>query len=93
MSNEHAAQKEALHSIWRDLAEKRIEHGVDWPGIARSLFRDLDQAAVAAQRRDKELADYLREMDRAGGGVYTADFREGFRHALAMLAAYEEDAR
>jgi hypothetical protein len=39
---------------------------------------------------DREaLAEYLASMDRAGGGIYTADFRDGFRHALAMLAAQE----
>lgn len=41
--------------------------------------------------RDKGLADYLAQMDAAGGGIYTADFRDGFRHALAMLAAFESD--
>jgi hypothetical protein len=43
------------------------------------------------QERDKGLQDYLVSMDRAGGGIYTSDFRDGFRHALAMLAAYELD--
>lgn len=42
-------------------------------------------------RRDKALAAYLDSMDKAGGGVYTADFRSGFRHALDMVAAYEKD--
>lgn len=42
--------------------------------------------------RDEALAGYLAAMDQAGGGVYTEDFREGFRHALAMLAAYETPA-
>lgn len=37
-------QKAALRSIWRDLAEKRIEDGVDWPRIARALFADLDRS-------------------------------------------------
>lgn len=38
------------------------------------------------------LADYLAKMDQAGGGIYTSDFRDGFRHALAMLAAYESES-
>jgi hypothetical protein len=42
--------------------------------------------------RDRSLVEYLDAMDEAGGGIYTADFRDGFRHALAMLAAFETDA-
>jgi hypothetical protein len=41
---------------------------------------------VMTERDD--LAKYLAQMDRAGGGIYTADFRAGFRHALDMLTAY-----
>jgi hypothetical protein len=37
---------------------------------------------------DREALDeYLDSMDKSGGGIYTADFRDGFRHALAMLTA------
>lgn len=39
--------------------------------------------------RDKELAEYLAQMDHAGGGIYTRDFCDGFRHALAMVTAFE----
>lgn len=35
-------QKAALRALWRELAEKRIESGTDWPAIARTLFRDID---------------------------------------------------
>lgn len=35
--------KDALHAIWREAAEKRIEHGIDWPRVVLALFRDLDQ--------------------------------------------------
>jgi hypothetical protein len=54
-------QKNALRSIWRDLADKRIEHGVDWPSIVRTLFRDLDEAAererAAAEKALRDAAD------------------------------------
>lgn len=39
-----------LRALWRKLADKGIEMGTDWPGIARVLFRDLDDAA-------REIAD------------------------------------
>src|SRR5690348_11418552 len=52
-------------------------------------FEQAQPEDVVKAERDKELADYLAAMDRAGGGIYTPDFRDGFRHALAMLAAYE----
>lgn len=45
--------------------------------------------AVGSVRRDRELADYLAQMESAGGSIYTADFLAGFHHALAMVAAYE----
>lgn len=34
----------ALRALWRGLAERDIEHGADWPYIARTLFSDLDEA-------------------------------------------------
>jgi len=34
----------ARRALWRDLAEKGIEAGVDWPRVVRTLFRDLDDA-------------------------------------------------
>lgn len=40
-----------------------------------------------------EVDDYLAQMDRAGGGIYTTDFRDGFRHALAMLDAANQSAQ
>lgn len=51
---------------------------------------------IAAQhaeksQRDQQLADYLAAMDEAGGAIYAADFCDGFRHALAMVAAYESN--
>lgn len=36
----------------------------------------------------QQLGDYLTSMDQAGGGVYTPDFRNGFRHALEMFDAH-----
>lgn len=50
-----------------------------------------EQQASETAARDESLARYLDKMDRAGGAIYTADFRDGFRHALAMVAAYESD--
>lgn len=38
-----------------------------------------------------ELREYLAAMDQAGGSIYTLDFRDGFRHALAMLAAFSQE--
>lgn len=38
-----------------------------------------------------EVRKYLDQMDRTDSGTYPKDFRDGFRHALAMLAAYESD--
>ena len=32
-----------LRRLWLELAEKRIEHGVDWPYIVRVLSRDIDR--------------------------------------------------
>lgn len=40
-------EQQALRSLWRDLADSGIEHGVDWPMIVRTLFRDLDDALAA----------------------------------------------
>jgi hypothetical protein len=54
--------------------------------------RNSSASEGAKETRDKGLADYLAKMDNAGGGIYTSDFRDGFRHALAMLAAYETPA-
>lgn len=51
----------------------------------------LAEHLAARAERDAGLGKYLATMDNAGGGIYTADFREGFRHALAMLAAFESD--
>ena len=42
-----SAEKDAragLHAIWREAAEKGIEHGIDWPRVVLDLFRDLDRA-------------------------------------------------
>lgn len=40
----------------------------------------------------QELQNYLDHMDRLTvSSIYTPDFRDGFRHALAMLDAYESD--
>ncbi len=49
------------------------------------------RATEIARERDRVLAEYLAAMDSAGGGVYTQDFRDGFRHALVMVAACESD--
>lgn len=38
-----------------------------------------------------EVRKYLDQMDRTDSSTYPKDFRDGFRHALAMLAAYESD--
>lgn len=49
-----------------------------------------DQLTERERAVADRLAAYLAAMDRAGGGIYTADFRNGFRHALAMLDAYHQ---
>ena len=56
--------EEALRSLWRELADKGIEQGVDWPSIARTLFADLDRL----QRWKAEalvLFDGLQDLGRA----------------------------
>lgn len=50
-----------------------------------------DPTTDVVRDRDRVLTDYLAAMDSAGGGIYTQDFRDGFRHALVMLAACESD--
>ena len=42
-----------------------------------------------SEKRDRELAAYLAAMDEAGRADCSPDFREGFRHALEMVAVYE----
>lgn len=49
------------------------------------------QAPEVDDHQFSQLVSYLAKMDQAGGGIYTTDFRDGFRHALAMLVAYESD--
>ena len=36
-------ERDGLHAIWREAAEKGIEHGIDWPRVVLDLFRALDQ--------------------------------------------------
>lgn len=61
---------------------------LDAARLAARERADADQLAV----RDQGLDEYLRTMDCQGESqVYTLDFRDGFRHALAMLAAYESE--
>lgn len=36
-----------LRRLWRDLADSGIEDGVDWPGIVRTLARDIDRLATS----------------------------------------------
>jgi hypothetical protein len=50
----------------------------------------MSTAETVQVRRDRELAEYLTAMERDGSDdIFTADFLDGFRHALAMVAAYE----
>lgn len=73
-------------------AESYSDHLV-YPVLHQMVAARVEQARAGEgalrEARDEGLAAYLAQMDRAGGGIYTADFRSGFRHALAMLAAYE----
>ena len=53
--SEHSAEKGAragLHSIWREAAEKGIEHGIDWPRVVLDLFRSLDAAKADRAQHD-----------------------------------------
>lgn len=47
----------ARRELWRELAEKRIEQGVDWPNIVLTLFRDYDQLAEACASRERAAAE------------------------------------
>lgn len=49
--------------------------------LAARSVRDDPTLRVATE----VLTERLKEMEQAGGGIYTADFRAGFRHALAMM--------
>lgn len=40
----------ALRALWRELAEKGIEFGVDWPYIVKTLFRDIDDLTAERDR-------------------------------------------
>ncbi|XBB66839.1 hypothetical protein ABFU82_22445 [Nocardioides sp. WV_118_6] len=62
------------------------------PATDRPADVPVATVSTTAETRDQGLAEYLDAMDQAGGGIYTADFRDGFRHALAMLTAFESDA-
>lgn len=45
----------ALRALWRDIAEKDIEHGVDYPRIVLTLFGDLDKATARAEQAELTL--------------------------------------
>ncbi|HET6917241.1 MAG TPA: hypothetical protein VFH56_14200 [Acidimicrobiales bacterium] len=55
-----AEYETALRSLWRELADKDIEQGVDWPYIARTLFADLDRLQAEAHDLEHEV-DRVRE--------------------------------
>lgn len=42
--------EKALRALWRDIAEKGIEIGVDYPRIVLTLFGDID---ALTQERDE----------------------------------------
>lgn len=53
------SEHEELRRLWRDLAEKGIEHGVDWPRIVVTLFRDLDQRKAERDALAEQVARLL----------------------------------
>ena len=79
----------ALADEWGRL-DCRLRYGY----CARELRAILDEAeAQPEDAAGREISDYANQMDRAGGGIYTADFRAGFRHAMDMHAASDSRNR
>ena len=93
--NTDIERKAALRSIWRGLAEKGIDGGADWPHIARTLFRDLDDAdrrqeeiLTAAKREKAAHTDAaLAEVERQIANLTSPIFDPTTRSAAADVVA------
>lgn len=58
---ELAPHQVELRKLWRDLAGKSIESGVDWPYVARRLFDDIDRLTLQLETSSQE-AERLQRM-------------------------------
>lgn len=79
--SEHSADYDAHAGrlrIWREAAEKGIESGIDWPMIARALFKELDSITEDRDMfRDLYYDGIKRDLPPPGGGHEYLGWRDG----------------
>ena len=78
------AEREALHRLARELAEKRRATGVSSDAELEELKRSLRERAEAVSTRERELAELQRRLERTA--------RKRGRGAAAAIAAAEAEA-
>lgn len=79
MTDENAEVEARMFALWREMADKDVEHGIDWPGVARRLFRALDESAA------REAAA------RAEGAQAVVEAVEERLRYMQTLDSYEDD--
>jgi hypothetical protein len=71
---ELTADQVARRALWRELAEKGIEQGADWPRIVLTLFADIDHLAARLESLAEIVESFRKQNPMNGDGSnYTID--------------------